>query len=175
MKSKAKLLFIMIISFLMLEATVFAKDTNNVPRKYRLQAYTKAVEKGLGHKTQDFEKSIINVTYSYYGNACQNNWDKESWQEAVDKAIELCRNKIAITAAKAGEFGEKLLKALVQTTKEASESISNWLDQKSQEFDKQSEKDKKNEEKKNKNNNDNNNKKKSENKKDDSKSEKIFI
>ena len=160
----------MILSFLMLDAAVFANEQNDVPRKYRLQAYTKAVEKELGHKTEDFEKSIINVTYSYYGNACQNNWDKESWKEAVEKAVELCRNKIAIAAAKAGEFGEKLLKALIQTTKDAGESISDWLDQKSQEYDKQSEKDKKKDDKKKENNN-----KKSENKKDNSKSDKFFI
>jgi len=170
MKSKAKILIIMILSFLMLDAAVFANEQNDVPRKYRLQAYTKAVEKELGHKTEDFEKSIINVTYSYYGNACQNNWDKESWKEAVEKAVELCRNKIAIAAAKAGEFGEKLLKALIQTTKDAGESISDWLDQKSQEYDKQSEKDKKKDDKKKENNN-----KKSENKKDNSKSDKFFI
>jgi hypothetical protein len=170
MKSKAKLLLIMILSFLMLEAAVFATEQNDVPRKYRLTAYTKAVEKELGHKVEDFEKSIIDVTYSYYGNACQNNWDKESWKEAVAKAVELCRNKIAVAAAKAGEFGEKLLKALIQTTKEAGNSISDWLDQKSQEYDKQSEKDKKKNDKKKDDNN-----KKSQKKKSDNSSDKVFI
>ena len=142
MKSKAKLLFILIVSFVFLQAAGFAKEKDSVPRKYRIEAYTKAVEKQLGHKSQDYEKSIINVAYSYYGNACQNKWDKESWKEAVEKAVELCKNKIAIAAAKTGEFGEKLLKALVQATKDAGESISNWLDQKSQEYDKKSEEDK---------------------------------
>lgn len=164
MKSKAKLLFIMILSFVLMEAAMFAGEEKDVPRKYRLAAYTKAVEKELGHKTQDFEKSIINVTYTYYGNACQNNWDKESWKEAVEKAVELCRNKIAVAAAKAGEFGEKLLKALIQSGKEATNSISDWLDQKSQEYDRQSQKDKKKNDKKKENNNNNNNKK-NENKK----------
>ena len=169
MKSKAKFLIIMMLSFIMMEAAVFASGQNDVPRKYRLASYAKAVEKELGHKTEDFEKSIINVTYTYYGNACQNNWDKESWKEAVAKAVELCRNKIAVAAAKAGEFGEKLLKALIQSGKEATNSISDWLDQKSQEYDKQSEKDKKKKEK------ENNNNKKKENKKEDSKSDKFFI
>ena len=150
MKAKSKLLLIMIISFVMMEAAVFAVEQNDVPRKYRLAAYTKAVEKELGHKTEAFEQSIINTTYNYYANDCQNDWDKESWQEAVAKAVELCRNKIAIAAAKAGEFGEKFLKALIQSTKEATNSISDWLDQKSQEYDKQSEIDK---QKKKKNNN----------------------
>lgn len=159
----------MILSFVLFEATSFANEQNNVPRKYRLAAYTKAVEKELGHKSEDFEKSIINTTYTYYANTCQNNWDKEAWQEAVAKAVELCRNKIAVAAAKAGEFGEKLLKALIQSGKEATNSISDWLDQKSQEYDKQSEKDKKKNEKKKDDN------KKSDKKKDDSKSDKIFI
>ena len=147
MNSKAKFLFGMILSFVMLQAVSFAKDKNEVPRKYRIEAYTKAVEKELGHKSEDFEQNIINVAYSYYGNACQNNWDKQSWKEAVQKAAELCKNKIAIAAAKTGEFGEKLLKALVQTTKDASDSVSNWLDQKSQEYDKQSDKKKQNQKK----------------------------
>lgn len=164
MKSKAKLLFIMILSFVLMEAAMFAGEEKDVPRKYRLAAYTKAVEKKLGHKSEDFEKSIINTTYTYYANTCQNNWDKEAWQEAVAKAVELCRNKIAIAAAKAGEFGEKFLKALIQSTKEATNSISDWLDQKSQEYDRQSEKDKKKNDKKKENNNNNNNKK-NENKK----------
>ena len=143
MKSKAKVLLIMIFAMILSEAMCFA-EKNTVPKKYRIEAYTKAVEKELGHKSEDYEKNIINVTYSYYGNACQNNWDKESWKEAVAKAVELCRNKVAVAAAKAGEFGEKLLKALIQTTKDATNSFSDWLDQKSQEYDKQSEKDKKN-------------------------------
>ena len=140
MKSKAKVLFLILVSFFILQATAFAKEQKDVPRKYRIAAYTKAVEKQLGHKAEDFEKSIINVAYSYYGNACENNWDKETWKEAVEKAAELCRNKIAVAAAKAGEFGEKLLKALIQTTKDATNSISDWLDQKAKEYDKESEK-----------------------------------
>ena len=140
MKSKAKFLFFILVSFFILQAAAFAKEQNEVPRKYRITAYTKAVEKQLGHKAEDFEKSIINVTYSYYGNTCQNNWDKETWKEAVEKAVELCKNKIAVAAAKAGEFGEKLLKALIQATKDATNSISDWLDQKAKEYDKESEK-----------------------------------
>lgn len=153
MKSKAKLLLIMILSFVFLEAAGFAMEQNDVPKKYRVQAYTKAVEKKIGHKSEEYEKSIIDTAYSYYGNACNFNWDKESWKEAVEKGAELCRNKIAIAAAKTGEFGEKLLKALVQTTKEAGKSISNWLDKKSQEYDEQqSEKERNNKEKDNKKN-----------------------
>lgn len=106
-----------------------------VARKYRIEAYTRAVEKELGHKAESYETNIINVAYSYYGNQCENKWDKESWKEAVAKAVELCRNKIAIAASKAGEFGEKLLKALVSSTKDAVDSINKWLDKKSGEYD----------------------------------------
>ena len=135
MKSKAKLLFIFFISLLICQSLFSATTDTKIPRKYRLAAYTKAVEKELGHKSEKYENDIINITYSYYGNACQNNWDKETWKEAITKAVELCKNKIAIAAAKAGEFGEKLLKALITTTKDAAESFSNWLDEKSQEYD----------------------------------------
>ena len=146
MKSKAKFLLILIISAVFMQAACFAKDANSkndVPRKYRIASYTKAVEKELGHKTQEYEQSIINIAYSYYSNECQNHWDKETWKEAVQKAAELCRNKIAIAAAKAGEFGEKLLKALIESTRDAADSFSNWLDQKSKEYDDNTSKDNK--------------------------------
>ena len=132
MKNKAKILLAVLICAFVCQA-VSAKET--VPRKYRLAAYTRAVEKELGHKSESYETIIINTAYSYYGDACDNNWDKETWKEAVKKAAELCRNKIAVAAAKAGEFGEKLLKALVTATKDAADSISNWIDEKSEEFD----------------------------------------
>lgn len=106
-----------------------------VPRKYRLAAYTKAVEKELGHKSESYELTIINTAYTYYSSQCQNKWDKEAWKQAVTKAVELCRNKVAIAAAKAGEFGEKLLKSLVAATMDAVDSVNNWLDKKSQEYD----------------------------------------
>ncbi|MBO4532264.1 MAG: hypothetical protein J5726_01005 [Treponema sp.] len=112
-----------------------ASSEVKVPRKYRLAAYTKAVEKELGHKSEKYELSIINTAYSYYSSQCENKWDKQTWKDAVAKGVELCRNKIAIAAAKAGEFGEKVLKALVTATKDAAESISNWLDKKSEEYD----------------------------------------
>ena len=145
MKTKASILLVLFFSLFVSESLFAANDGNKVPRKYQISAYTKAVEKGLGHKSEDYEKSIIDTAYLYYSNQCQNNWDKESWNQAVEQGIELCKNKIAIAAAKAGEFGEKLLKALIVTTREAADSVSNWLDQKSQEYDKQNKQKPKNE------------------------------
>ena len=135
-KRFAGLLLTLFISAFLCEA-VFAAGSGEtkVPRKYRIEAYTKAVEKELGHKSESYEQSIINTAYSYYSSQCENKWDKESWKQAVAKAVELCRNKVAVAAAKAGEFGEKLLKALVSATKDAVDSVNNWLDKKSQEYD----------------------------------------
>ena len=135
-KRFAGLLLTLFISAFLCEA-VFAAGSGEtkVPRKYRIEAYTKAVEKELGHKSENYELSIINTAYSYYSSQCENKWDKESWKQAVAKAVELCRNKVAVAAAKAGEFGEKLLKALVSATKDAVDSVNNWLDKKSQEYD----------------------------------------
>jgi len=137
MKSKIKLIFtILVFGFICqsLSAASTSKETK-VPRKYRIAAYTKAIEKEIGHKCQSYEENIIKTAYSYYSSQCENNWDKEAWKEAVKKGAELCKNKIAIAAAKAGEFGEKLLKALIVATKDATDSFSEWLDQKSEEYD----------------------------------------
>ncbi len=130
------LLMILFMTAFLCEAVFAAGSTDTkIPRKYRLEAYTKAVEKELGHKSESYELSIINTAYTYYSSECQNKWDKESWKQAVTKAVELCRNKIAVAAAKAGEFGEKLLKALLSATKDAVDSVNNWLDKKSREYD----------------------------------------
>lgn len=135
-KRFAGLLLTLFISAFLCEAMFAAgSGETKVPRKYRIEAYTKAVEKELGHKSESYELSIINTAYSYYSSQCENKWDKESWKQAVAKAVELCRNKVAVAAAKAGEFGEKLLKALVSATKDAVDSVNNWLDKKSQEYD----------------------------------------
>ena len=68
MKSTVKFLLALFVSTLLLQSAVFAKDSkqkNDVPRKYRIEAYTKAVQKELGYKTEDYEQNIINVAYSY--------------------------------------------------------------------------------------------------------------
>lgn len=137
-KSFARFFIALFITAFVCQSLCAAGSTSSdvkVPRKYRLAAYTKAVEKELGHKSESYELSIINTAYSYYSSQCQNKWDKQTWKDAVAKGVELCKNKIAIAAAKAGEFGEKVLKALVTATKDAAESISNWLDKKSEEYD----------------------------------------
>ena len=131
--SKKVFVFLMLIGFV---SAVFAGDYSSVPGKYQPAKFTKAVEKQIGHKSEDYEKTIIDSCYDYYYNEAEEKWDKKAWEEAVKKAAELCSNKAAIAAAKAGKFGEKFLKALAVSVGDAANSFSKWLDEKSEEYDK---------------------------------------
>ncbi len=117
-------------------SALFAADYSSVPKKYQPAKFTKAVEKQLGHKAEAYEQIIIDSSYEYYFNESEKKWTKESWQEAVSNAVELCSNKAAIAAAKAGKFGEKFLKAFAVTMEDAANSFGKWLEEKSEEYDK---------------------------------------
>ena len=92
------------------------------------------VQNRLGHKIEKYEQTIIDTTYLYYYKKCDWNWTEEIWNTAVEKSVELCQNKIAIAASKAGEFGEKLLQSLIVTTEDVISGISNWLNTQSEEY-----------------------------------------
>lgn len=104
-------------------------------RRYDEKHFNKAVQELLGHKIESYEQNIIDATYIYYFEKCNKEWNKEVWNVAVEKAYNLCCNKAAIAASKAGEAGEKLLKALVVSMEDAANSVSKWLDEKSAEYD----------------------------------------
>lgn len=99
-----------------------------------VESMYKSVEKELGHDMEKHEQAIIDTTYLYYYSKCDGKWTRENWSVALDKAVEICRNKIAIAAAKAGIFGEKLLKTLVVTTEDAVSSFNNWINTGSKKF-----------------------------------------
>lgn len=92
------------------------------------------VQEKLGHKIEKYEQNIIDTTYLYYFKKCDWIWTEEMWKTAVDKATELCQNKIAVAASKAGDFGEKLLQSLIVTTEDVVSGISNWLNKQSEEY-----------------------------------------
>ncbi len=135
MKNFSKKIFVLFTLF-GLAAMLFAGDYDSVPKKYQPAKFTKAVEKKLGHKCEDYEKSIVDSSYAYYFEETEKKWTKESWENAIAKAAELCSNKAAIAAAKAGKFGEKFLKAFAVSAEDAVNSFTKWLDDKSDEYDK---------------------------------------
>ena len=100
-------------------AQLFAERQYDVPRKYDPEHFEKAVQKELGHKVEPYEQSIIQTTYFYYYEKNEKTWTKTVWKEAVTKTVELCNNKVAVAAAKAGKFGEKVLQAIAVTTEDA--------------------------------------------------------
>ena len=120
-------------------SALVASDYSSVPKKYQPAKFTRAVEKQLGHKCEAYEQAIIDSSYEYYFVESDKEWSKETWNEAVQKSVELCRNKAAIAAAKAGKFGEKFIKALAVSVEDAANSFSKWLDEKSSEYDKRKE------------------------------------
>ena len=119
---------------LLLVASLFSSDKKDIPSWATPNSMYKKVEKELKHDIKNYEKTIIDTTYLYYYNKCERNWDRKIWKEAVAKAVEMCRNDVAIAAAKTGIFGEKLLKTLVVTPEDAMSSFNNWIESGSQKF-----------------------------------------
>ncbi|MCR4734501.1 MAG: hypothetical protein K5829_05810 [Treponema sp.] len=94
------------------------------------------VSESLDHEIEKYEQNIIDTTYLYYYKQCNGKWNKTVWDEAVSKSIDFCNDKAAVTASKAGDFGEKFLQALIVTSEDIWHGFNNWLDKKSREYNK---------------------------------------
>ncbi|MCR4938723.1 MAG: hypothetical protein K5930_01280 [Treponemataceae bacterium] len=92
------------------------------------------VQKQLGHYIEKYEQNIIDTTYLYYYQECGGKWTKEIWEKAVDKSVDFCRDKVAVAASKAGDFGEKFLQSIIVTTEDLFSGFNNWLNKKSEEY-----------------------------------------
>ena len=123
-----------IIFCLLLFTPLFASDTKEIPNWATPEKMYKNIEKELKHEIRKYERTIIDTTYLYYYNKCERNWNRKIWKEAVAKAVEMCRNDVAVAAAKTGVFGEKLLKTLAVTAEDAVSGFNNWIESGSQKF-----------------------------------------
>lgn len=123
-----------ILFCLLLFTPLFASDTKEIPNWAIPEKMYKNVEKELKHEIRNYERTIIDTTYLYYYNKCERNWNRKIWKEAVSKAVEMCRNDVAVAAAKTGVFGEKLLKTLAVTAEDAVSGFNNWIESGSQKF-----------------------------------------
>ena len=124
----------LILLCLLLVTPLFASDTKEIPNWATPEKMYKNVEKELKHEIRKYERTIIDTTYLYYYNKCEHNWNRKIWKEAVSKAVEMCRNDVAVAAAKTGVFGEKLLKTLAVTAEDAVSGFNNWIESGSQKF-----------------------------------------
>lgn len=113
-------------------STLFAYNPKNtsVERMYN------DVSKSLKHKIEKYEQNIIDATYLYYYRQCCGDWTESIWNNAVSKSVSLCRNPAAVTASKAGNFGEKFLQAVIVTAEDAFHGARSWLNNKSSEYEK---------------------------------------
>ena len=124
----------LIISALFLVAEIFAFGTKEIPNWATTESMYENVKKQLDHDLEKYEQIIIDTTYLYYYNKCNGNWTDEIWNVAVAKAVSMCRNNIAVAAAKSGVFGEKLLRTLAVTAEDAVSGFNNWIESGSQKF-----------------------------------------
>lgn len=124
-----------LILFCLLSAELlFASGTKDIPEWGTPECMYKSVEKELGHDMEKHEQTIIDTTYLYYYNKCNDDWSHEIWDTAVNKAVEMCRNNVAVAAAKTGVFGEKLLQTLAVSAKDAVSGFNKWIDSGSEKF-----------------------------------------
>jgi len=104
---------------------------------YTAQSFEKAVSRSLGHKLDENETVVAGATWIWYDQKCDHKWDKEGFSIAVKAGARNCENEAMIAAAKAGKFGEKLLKALVVTAGDAAENFSKWVEKTSERYDRE--------------------------------------
>ena len=125
---------ILILLCILSARALFASGGKKIPKWATPESMYKSVKKELKHDIEQHEKTIIDTTYLYYYNQCSGNWTREIWNVAVNKAVEMCRNKAAVAAAKTGVFGEKLLKTLAVTAEDVVSGFNNWIDSGSKSF-----------------------------------------
>ena len=123
-----KLFFMTLFMFIGIQLLFASGAKEEIPEWGTVESMYENVGNQLGHEIEKHEKTIIDTTYLYYYNKCKGKWSRELWDVAVSKAVEICKNPIAIAAAKAGVFGEKLLQTLVVTAEDMVSGFNNWIE-----------------------------------------------
>lgn len=125
---------ICILFCLIIANIIFASGTKDIPEWGTPESMYQRVEKELGHDMEKYERNIVDTTYLYFYNKCNGDWTPENWEVAVSKAVEMCKNNVAIVASKTGVFGEKLLQTLAVTTEDAVSGFNKWIDEGSERY-----------------------------------------
>jgi len=122
------------IAIIMLAAAAFASGSAET-RGYTEDGFRLAIAQKIGHSLEQNESIVADATWSWYDKKWEGKWDADRFTRAVDKGTENCGNQAMLTAAKAGKFGEKLLKALVIAAGDAAGAFSDWVDKNSDRYD----------------------------------------
>lgn len=97
--------------------------------------YFVAVSEKLGHRLNEYDKTISEATFLWYYRKAGGVWDSGSFAYAVEQGADNCHKPSMIAAARAGKSGESILKALIVTAGDAATAVSKWLSEKSDEYD----------------------------------------
>lgn len=103
--------------------------------RFTVALYRASIERTLGHKLDQSETVVADATWRWYDRKWDGDWDLKRFDYAVEKGAKNCRNDAMIAAAKAGKFGEKVLKALIVAAGDAAEAFSEWVDRNSDRYD----------------------------------------
>ena len=140
-----KFFTVMVISFFCISA-LFAGEKVDVEKSSK--KFISAVEKITG-KLSDEEKSIARFSFGNTFSSLGYSWigdleidkaskklTKEEYQMAVEKAASLAKNPASQGVLKLGKAGEKILKALANTTEKVYNASKKWVNENAEEFDK---------------------------------------
>lgn len=106
------------------------------------------IEKRVQARLNHEEREIAELVMAYYavkygyakdGVPLKDAYKKMSDQEyanAVTQAAKLCKNDAAKGFYRMGKAGEKLLKAIIQTIEDAAKTTGDYIDKKSEQYDK---------------------------------------
>ena len=106
------------------------------------------VAKVLERRLDDEEKALVDITMAFYavkygyikdGTPLKNAYKKMSdgeYKNAVSQAAKVCDSDAAKGFYRMGKAQEKLLKAIIQTIEDAAKATGDWIEKKSDEFDK---------------------------------------
>lgn len=103
--------------------------------RFTVESYRASIERTVGRALNKSQTVVADATWHWYDRKWDGNWDLKKFDYAVEKGAKNCRNDAIIAAAKAGKFGEKVLKALIVTAGDAAEAFSEWVDRNSARYD----------------------------------------
>jgi hypothetical protein len=106
------------------------------------------VAKAAGSRLDDEEKAIAEIVLAFfyvkYGYAKNGEPLKDAYKKLSDaeyayatgQAAKFCKSDAAKGFYRMGKGGEKLLKAIIQTAEDAAKAAGNYIEKKSEQFDK---------------------------------------
>ncbi len=115
---------------------------------FKSRNHVNDIGKIVGTRLTDEEKDIAEIVMSFYAvkygyakdgvplkDAAKKMSDEE-YRNSVAQAAKICRNDAAKGFFRMGKAGEKLLKAIIQTIEDAAKAAGEYVEKKSEQYDK---------------------------------------